>query len=117
MTSVFGNGALRSHRFSDLKITHQSKRPVYSTNGALVPPSDINDHRLSHKFLGPGCLCALRDPSESAFTEAAVFMVVRGRFSGKYVAACAQEKCGYLGKYPSPDKILFNSPIHGGQSL
>jgi hypothetical protein len=66
--------------------------------GAWVPPSDINNHRLSHKFLGPGCLCPLKDSTQPAFTEAAVFMVTKGRFAGKYVASCVQESCGYFGK-------------------
>jgi len=35
---------------------------------------------------------------DATYTEAAIFRAINGEFTGEYVAACAQNTCGYLGK-------------------
>ena len=45
-------------------------------------------------------MCLLQG-GEAKFTESAIFMVIHGRFLGKYVAACAKNECGYFGNYLS----------------
>jgi hypothetical protein len=72
-------------------------RPV--RNGRRLTPSELNDHRITNDFLGPGCLCASQDPDPTAFSEAAIFQVTSGRLSGEWVAACAQHKCKYFRAY------------------
>jgi hypothetical protein len=32
------------------------------------------------------------------FVEAAIYMVGHGRYGGEYVAACAEDQCGYFGQ-------------------
>jgi hypothetical protein len=73
-------------------------RPLEVPGGHRVAPSDLRDHRLSHQFLGPCCLCPLRSAERPRFVEAAIFVVKSGRFSGEYVAECALGECGYFGK-------------------
>ena len=66
-----------------------------------VPPSELREHRQSHEFLGPCCLCPLFVPNgKRVFTEAAMFIAASGPFSGEYVAQCAKGECGYLGQSP-----------------
>lgn len=56
-------------------------------------------HRLTHRMLGPCCLCPLADKNKPDFVESAIFQATEGDFTGEYVAACASElKCGYIGK-------------------
>jgi hypothetical protein len=69
-------------------------RPVNDA-GERVTPSDLAAHRLSHRFLGPCCLCAVSD--QPTFTESAIVMVLSGHRAGQYVARCAQALCGYYG--------------------
>ena len=53
----------------------------------------------SNEFLGPGCFCSVFVPRDQAvFTEAAIFILTSGPFSGEYVAQCAKGECGYLGQ-------------------
>src|ERR1700676_552669 len=74
-------------------------RPVADGGGRVVPCA-LCEHRRSHQFIGPCCLCPLLVPRSEArvYTEAAMFMSASGVFAGKYVARCAKERCGYLGK-------------------
>jgi hypothetical protein len=76
---------------------HCIERPV-TARGERVTPSDLRDHRLSHKFLGPCCMCPLLTEGGSTFKEAAIFAMPSGCFVGEYVAECADGKCGYFGK-------------------
>jgi len=74
-----------------------SNRPVIDQK--RVVPSELRDHRLSHRFLGPCCLCPLFAQNDRAvFVEAAILIETSGPFSGRYIAKCAEEKCGYLGR-------------------
>jgi hypothetical protein len=34
----------------------------------------------------------------TTYTEAAIFVSTQGPFMGEYIAACASDSCGYLGK-------------------
>lgn len=74
--------------------------------GERVAPSDLEDHRHTHDFRGPCCLCAVFDASGSVYTESVMFVAISGEFAGEYVAACAADSCNYLSKYYS--LVLFN---------
>ena len=79
-------------------------------------PSALRDYREHYQFLGPSCLCPLlqRVSKEPAFTEAAIYIPVFGRFAGEYVAECANSRCGYLGQSPSlPKKAasVYSRPV------
>jgi hypothetical protein len=76
--------------------------------GERVPPSELGDHRLSHRFLGPCCICPILTNGEVTFTEAAIFMETSGRRAGQYLARCARDSCGYLSK---PFRICFRGPF------
>lgn len=72
-------------------------RPVI--NGRRVAPSALLDYRCTHKFLGPVCLCALFPRSGyTTGTEAAMFFETTGPYSGEFVAKCAKNSCGFLGR-------------------
>ncbi|KAF8239324.1 hypothetical protein L208DRAFT_1237786 [Tricholoma matsutake] len=68
-----------------------------------VVPSALCDYREHYQFLGPSCLCPLlqRVSEEPAFTEAAIYILVFGRYAGEYIAECANSRCGYLGQSSS----------------
>ena len=76
-----------------------------STKEARVHPSELRNHRLSHRVLGPCCLCPLADQYAPDFMEAAIYVVSTGTLSGEYVASCARSKCDYFGK---PFELLVN---------
>ena len=63
-----------------------------------MTPSDLESHRQSHHIRAPCCLCAFED-SGSSYTETTVMVATCGRLSGEYVAACAKDRCGYLGNF------------------
>ncbi|KAF8232960.1 hypothetical protein L208DRAFT_1269147 [Tricholoma matsutake] len=66
------------------------------------------EHCEHYQFLGPSCLCPLlQQVSEDlVFTEAAIYILVFGRYAGEYVAKCANGQCGYISQFPS---ILKNA--------
>jgi hypothetical protein len=72
-------------------------RPTNS-QGERVTPSDFEVHRASHVVLGPCCLCPFQHQDAGDFKESVVFMAGFGRFTGEYVAACANGQCDYFGK-------------------
>jgi hypothetical protein len=75
--------------------------------GQRVPPSELCSHRLSHRFLGPCCLCPVTMEGEITFTEAAIFMATSGHCTGHYIARCARGNCGYFGKpYSYPPRLV-----------
>jgi hypothetical protein len=63
-----------------------------------VSPSDFETYRLSHDIQGPSCLCPFEKKDMGDFVESAIYMVGHGRYTGEYVAACAEDHCGYFGK-------------------
>jgi hypothetical protein len=71
-------------------------RPV-TERGERIPPSDLLEHRRTHVFSTPTCLCGsqLVEPKD---TETAIYIARSGEFAGQYVAGCASDSCGYLGK-------------------
>jgi len=70
----------------------------------------MQDHRISHRMLGPCCLCPMMDESNPDFVEAAIYKASNGDQMGEYIAACAKDKCGYVGK---PNIILaYVLPSH-----
>lgn len=94
--SNYGNGAW----YCELSPTPDSSwlwvRP--STLFARIHPSDFEGYRKSHQFIGPSCFCPAFERDGPEFVESAMFMVDFGPFAGQYVAACAEDRCGYLGK-------------------
>ena len=72
-------------------------RPV--ERNERVRPDALNNHRETHQFFGPCCLCLLLTTlsGESHFTEAAMYVPICGRYAGEYVAECAKSHCGYKG--------------------
>lgn len=68
-------------------------------HGERVTPDELNDHRLTHEFRGPGCLCASRIQAPDAFTEARIFCAESGVVTGQWVAACGRGECKYFGEY------------------
>jgi hypothetical protein len=72
-------------------------RPV-NEDGERIVPSELLEHRRTHEFRGPSCLCASLDSSDLGdYTEAAIFVATVGPSSGQYVAACASGQCRYWG--------------------
>ena len=61
-------------------------------------PSDLDAHRLSHRFRRPCCLCPINAEEDNPFVEAAIYELSTRRDDGKIVAGCANRECGYLGK-------------------
>jgi len=61
-------------------INNVSWRP--SSTEARVHPSELSDHRLPHRMLGPCCLCPLADQNGPDFTEPAIYMIIPGTLSG-----------------------------------
>ncbi|KAJ7199710.1 hypothetical protein B0H12DRAFT_1244604 [Mycena haematopus] len=88
---------------------HLGRRSVAVTSGVSVarkfPPmfnnmpeftaADPHEHRKTHDFRYPCCLCSVHELDPEHFTEAAVFMVRSRTLSGIYVAACARGLCKY----------------------
>lgn len=84
-------------RRSYFPVVDISIRPV-DYAGQRFNPSDLVTHRLTHDFLGPGCLCSLRDPQRPDFVESAIYLSTMGSTTGEYVASCAYGQCGYFGE-------------------
>jgi hypothetical protein len=76
-------------------LTRDLDRPVNAV-GERVTPSDLAAHRLTHRFLGPCCICPAIIEGGTAFTEAAFVMTLSGRRFGQYVARCANGTCKYF---------------------
>jgi hypothetical protein len=74
------------------ELNYLNQRPV-SRTGARVTPTDLVEHRRAHDFKAPCCLCAC---SSIVYTESAIYIAVKGQYSGEYVAGCASDSCGYL---------------------
>lgn len=69
-------------------------RPVVGS--IRVPPSDFAQHRVTHDFQNPCCLCAAI--TGVAYTESIVVLNMSGPYSGEYVGRCATNRCGYFSK-------------------
>jgi hypothetical protein len=71
-----------------------------------VVPSGLQEHRQTHTFRGPSCLCASITLG-GEYTEAAIYKPTGGDFSGEYIAACHTESCGYIG-----EPLIVHSSSH-----
>jgi len=71
-------------------------RPVDGA-GQRVTPSSLLDHRNAYQFRAPCCLCAQNCTTDD-YIESAIYITGVGQYSGKYVAGCAFNRCGYLSK-------------------
>ncbi|KIM80245.1 hypothetical protein PILCRDRAFT_89795 [Piloderma croceum F 1598] len=74
----------------DLDRLHKWEWP--SSTSAHIHPSELHNHHMSHRMLGPCCLCPPAYPNGPDFVEAAMYMVPKGSLSGQYVTSCAQGK-------------------------
>lgn len=107
MILLYGNGMsviflIRLFRSSTVALClHLLSRPVNDT-GERVTPSELSDHRVTHNFLGPCCLCAVptsEGVTAQQFVEALIQMSTSpGHYQGEFVARCAQNRCGFLGE-------------------
>jgi hypothetical protein len=82
--------------FSEV-LNRRHLRPT--TENARVEPHNLQAWRVSHRMLGPCCLCPMADHAEPDFKEAAIHQM-RNASTGSqcYVASCAWDLCGYFGK-------------------
>jgi hypothetical protein len=67
-------------------------------NRVRVHPSELRAYRMSHRMLGPCCLCPLFDATNPDYVEAPMYMKPKGPHAGHYVASCVEDRCGYFGK-------------------
>ena len=88
---------VRDWTLFSIASAHTACRPV-NQHGERVTPSDFEAYRLSHKVLGPCCLCPFQDRDVRNYKESPIFMVGLGRYAGEYVAACADNRCSYFGR-------------------
>ncbi|KAF6751821.1 hypothetical protein DFP72DRAFT_1070857 [Ephemerocybe angulata] len=80
--------------------------PGDRATGRHLPPDELQDHRRTHKFRAPCCLCSLLDDVPYVEAEIAVVESLplphadreqnRTVMHGEYVAACATNRCGYF---------------------
>jgi len=93
MRFAYGHGELNTtHRQPE--STHVQARPT--SVEARIPPSEMQIHRISHRMVGPCCLCPLMDVTKPNFVEAAMDMATDGEEAGQFVARCAKDECGYF---------------------
>jgi len=84
-------------------------RPV-SQAGLRVTPTDLSEYRRMHSFRAPCCLCACTgDTDANAYCESAIYIAIRGPYSGEYVAGCASDACSYLSKLVLPSSTCHSS--------
>jgi len=76
-----------------------------SPNGHVIP-SDLWEHRRTHHFLGPNCLCPVLDQLLPDFVESTIYVPISGPWAGLYMAACTRERCAY------PGERLVPEPMH-----
>jgi hypothetical protein len=72
-------------------------RPITET-GIRVAPPELMHHRVLYDFKSPSCLCASDFIIDPQYTECAVYFASTGKYKGEYVAGCAFDRCGYIGK-------------------
>jgi hypothetical protein len=87
-----------------LNVTNLYFRPV--SGGERVTLSDFPQHRRTHQFRYPCCLCSVHELDPNHVTESVVFMVTSGNLAGEYVAACARGVCKYWGACALKNFIL-----------
>ncbi|KAH6868957.1 hypothetical protein BKA70DRAFT_1452312 [Coprinopsis sp. MPI-PUGE-AT-0042] len=74
--------------------------PSHYETGERIVPSELEDHRRTHHFMAPCCLCALS--IHEGYVESKIGLVLvapgvkRPEVNGEYVAQCALNKCGYF---------------------
>jgi hypothetical protein len=72
------------------------KRPM-SAEGR-IQPCEMQGHHVSHRMLGPCCLCPMIDTNKPDYIEAAIYKASTGEQAGRYIASCVKDACGYFGK-------------------
>lgn len=79
--------------------SHILTRPVMRdlhTIGARLTPDQLLQHRQTHAFKAPCCLCSVNP--DLGYTETVIVVCKSGEFTGEYVAECALGVCGYMGE-------------------
>ncbi|KIM86990.1 hypothetical protein PILCRDRAFT_4230 [Piloderma croceum F 1598] len=107
MIYEFGHGellAITSVVVDPPMLNDQRKRPT-SAEGRIQPCA-IQGHRVSHRMLGPCCLCPMMDTTKPDYIEAAIYKASTGEQAGRYVASCAKDACGYF----VPLEDLYDKP-------
>ena len=100
VTFALGSGmstrAMGNRHFTE--IVYIVLRPVTEA-GTRVTPTELLNHRITHEFKAPSCLCACINPGTS-YTESAIYLnvAIDSPYFGEYMAGCASGTCGYLGK-------------------
>ena len=111
--SRFGLGKLYITT-SKYQLISDFARPIDEHN-ERVPLYNLGNYRVSRQFQNPCCLCASENPS--SVVESAIYVATAGPYRGFWVAACAQDSCGYFGKYFAPTRIGCDTSdayaIHG----
>ena len=72
--------------------------PVTQTE-APVHPMNLSEYRSTHQLNNPCCFCTSEE-YEDDYTESAIYIPTFGPYSGKFVAGCATNSCGYIGMLP-----------------
>jgi hypothetical protein len=114
--SLFTDGAGTPFSLSNVIQPHISFRPSDYETGERITPSNLEDHRRTHHFMAPCCLCAIT--MDDGYIESKLGLVLigpgahRSQVNGEYVAQCARNKCGYFGTTNSlnkrrPTKLTF----------
>lgn len=106
---LYGDGEnLKKKLAADVDIYPNGGRP--SSTAGLLHPSEMENYRMSHRMPFPCCLCPLADENQPDFVEAAIYAAADGPLAGKYIATCARDLCGYIGK-PRPNFCLRGIPF------
>jgi hypothetical protein len=78
-------------------------RPSDYDTGERIAPSDLEDHRRTHHFKAPCCLCATSMDQGYVESKIGLVLVAPGapstQVNGEYVAQCAKNTCGYFGMF------------------
>lgn len=69
-------------------------RPL-TTRSERVACYSLGSYRQAWRICNPFCLCGLE---VGMSTESAIYVEVTGEYANEYVAGCALNRCGYLGK-------------------
>ncbi|KAH6872106.1 hypothetical protein BKA70DRAFT_1449073 [Coprinopsis sp. MPI-PUGE-AT-0042] len=74
--------------------------PSNYETGERIAPSELEDHRRTHHFMAPCCLCAIS--TDEGYVESKIGLVLvapganKPEVNGEYVAQCALNRCGYF---------------------
>ncbi|KAH6893808.1 hypothetical protein BKA70DRAFT_1233155 [Coprinopsis sp. MPI-PUGE-AT-0042] len=85
--------------------------PADNDTGERIPPSELENHRRTHFFTAPCCLCAFS--LDETFVESRIGLAVvapggdSSEVVGEYVAQCASNQCGYFDTPLAPEQLSY----------